>query len=221
MENLIGGTEGNGFIQVMRLFNINRMVASAQGVGVAQGAMDKAVAYIRERTQFGAPLASFQGLQFKIAEMAARLESARLLYHKAAWLMDHGQVDRKLVSIAKLVAGETAVRVTDEALQLHGGYGYMDEYDVERFYRDAKIVLLRQIAKIKHIKSTFESNTGRFDAGHRAERILASILFAVLSIFRKSGQDIADASIIPGSLDLSDKTGRCRFHSLVPPGPLN
>jgi error-prone DNA polymerase len=83
------------------------------------------------------------------------------------------------------------------------------------------LILLRQIAKIKHIKSTFESNRGRFDAGHRAERILASILFAVLSIFRKSGQDIADASIIPGSLDLSDKTGRCRFHSLVPPGPLN
>lgn len=139
-ENLIGATEGEGFAQVMHLFNINRMVAAAQGVGVAQGALDKAVAYIRERTQFGAPLASFQGLQFKIAEMAARVESARLLYHKAAWLMDNGHVDRKLVSIAKLVAGETAVRVTDEALQLHGGYGYMDEYDVERFYRDAKIV---------------------------------------------------------------------------------
>lgn len=139
-ENLIGAREGDGFDQVMRLFNINRMVAAAQGVGVAQGALDKAVTYIRERTQFGAPLASFQGLQFKIAEMAARVESARLLYHKAAWLMDHGHVDRKLVSIAKLVAGETAVRVTDEALQLHGGYGYMDEYDVERFYRDAKIV---------------------------------------------------------------------------------
>ena len=85
-------------------------------------------------------LSSFQGLQFKIADMAARVESARLLYHKAAWLMDHGHVDRRLVSIAKLVAGETAVRVTDDAIQLHGGYGYMDEYDVERFYRDAKIV---------------------------------------------------------------------------------
>jgi alkylation response protein AidB-like acyl-CoA dehydrogenase len=139
-ENLIGAREGDGFDQVMRLFNINRMVAAAQGVGVAQGALDKAVTYVRERTQFGAPLASFQGIQFKLAEMAARVESARLLYHKAAWLMDHGHVDRKLVSIAKLVAGETAVRVTDEALQLHGGYGYMDEYDVERFYRDAKIV---------------------------------------------------------------------------------
>jgi acyl-CoA dehydrogenase len=139
-ENLIGGKEGEGFTQVMHLFNINRVVAAAQGVGVAQGALDKAAAYIQERNQFGRPLASFQGLQFKIADMAARIESGRLLYHKAAWMIDHGHVDRKLVSIAKLVAGETAVRVTDEALQLHGGYGYMDEYDVERFYRDAKIV---------------------------------------------------------------------------------
>ena len=118
----------------MDLFNINRVVASAQGVGVAQGALDKAVAYMRERSAFGSTLASFQGLQFKVADMAARIESARALYHKAAWTVDQGQVDRKLVSIAKLVAGETAVRVTDEALQLHGGYGYMDEYDVERFY---------------------------------------------------------------------------------------
>ena len=138
--NLVGGKEGGGFAQVMHLFNINRVVAAAQGVGVAQGALDKAVAYVRQRGQFGAPLASFQGIQFKIADMAARVESARALYHKAAWLLDHGQVDRKLVSIAKLVAGETAVRVADEAVQLHGGYGYMDEYDVQRFYRDAKIV---------------------------------------------------------------------------------
>ena len=74
-------------------------------------------------------------------------KAARALYHKAAWLIDHGQVDRKLVSIAKLVSGETAVRVTDDALQLHGGYGYMDEYDVERFYRDAKIVEIYEGAK--------------------------------------------------------------------------
>jgi acyl-CoA dehydrogenase len=147
LENLLGVKEGVGFNQVMHLFNINRVVAAAQGVGVAQGAFDKAVAYIQERVQFGSPLASFQGIQFKVADMAARIESARALYHKAAWLIDHGQVDRKLVSIAKLVAGETAVRVTDDALQLHGGYGYMDEYDVERFYRDAKIVEIYEGAK--------------------------------------------------------------------------
>jgi len=139
-ENVLGDKEGEGITQVMHLFNINRVVAAAQGVGVAQGAFDKAVAYMKERIQFGAPLASFQGLQFKIADMAARIESARSLYQKAAWFIDHGGVDRRLVSIAKLVAGETAVRVTDDALQVHGGYGYMDEYDVERFYRDAKIV---------------------------------------------------------------------------------
>jgi alkylation response protein AidB-like acyl-CoA dehydrogenase len=139
-ENLIGGKEGQGFRQVMHLFNLNRIVAAAQGVGVAQGALDKSIAYVKERSQFGSPLASFQGLQFKLAEMAADIESARVLYHKAAWSVDNGTIDRKLISIAKLLSGKTAVRVTDEALQLHGGYGYMAEYDVERFYRDAKIV---------------------------------------------------------------------------------
>ncbi len=147
LENLLGTKEGMGFNQVMHLFNINRVVAAAQGVGVAQGAFDRAITYIQEREQFAAPLASFQGLQFKVADMAARIESARALYHKAGWLIDNGVVDRKLVSIAKLVAGETAVRVTDEALQLHGGYGYMSEYDVERFYRDAKIVEIYEGAK--------------------------------------------------------------------------
>ena len=146
-ENLIGEQEGLGFRQVMHLFNINRVVAASQGVGVAQGALDRAVTYIKERVQFGKPLASFQGIQFKIAEMAARIEAARCLYYKAAWMVDHQQIDPKLISIAKLVAGETAVRVTDEALQLHGGYGYMAEYDVERFYRDAKIVEIYEGAK--------------------------------------------------------------------------
>ncbi len=138
--NLVGLEEGQGFSQVMHLFNINRVVAAAQGVGVAQGALDKALAYVKERHQFGSLLSAFQGTQFKIADMAARIESSRLLYQKAAWLIDQGVVDRKLISIAKLVSGQTAVRVADEALQLHGGYGYIDEYDVERFYRDAKIV---------------------------------------------------------------------------------
>jgi len=146
-DNLVGGNEGAGFAQVMYLFNLNRIVAAAQGVGVAQGALDKAVSYLKERSQFGAPLSSFQGLQFKIAEMDARIEAARALYHKAAWLIDNGMTDRKLVSIAKLVAGESAVRVADEALQIHGGYGYMDEYEVQRFYRDAKIVEIYEGAK--------------------------------------------------------------------------
>ena len=145
--NLVGGRGGEGFQQVMYLFNINRIVAAAQGTGVAQGALDKALSYVNERSQFGSTLASFQGLQFKIAEMAARVEASRSLYQKAAWTIDAGKADRTLVSIAKLVAGESAVRVTDDALQLHGGYGYMDEYDVQRFYRDAKIVEIYEGAK--------------------------------------------------------------------------
>jgi acyl-CoA dehydrogenase len=146
-ENLIGGLEGQGFRQVMHLFNINRVVAASQGVGVAQGALDRAVTTIKGREQFGKPLASFQGIQFKVAEMAARIEASRRLYYTAAWMIDHHQIDPKLISIAKLVAGETAVLVTNEALELYGRYGYMAEYDVERFYRDAKIVEIYEGAK--------------------------------------------------------------------------
>jgi alkylation response protein AidB-like acyl-CoA dehydrogenase len=146
-DNLVGDDLGKGFTQVMTLFNLNRIVAAAQGVGVAQGALDKTVKYMNERSQFNKPLASFQGLQFNLADMAAAVESSRLLYHKAAWLMDNNIVDRKLISVAKLQAGRTAVKVTDMALQIHGGYGYMDEYDVQRFYRDAKIVEIYEGAK--------------------------------------------------------------------------
>ncbi|EFK08401.1 putative acyl-CoA dehydrogenase [delta proteobacterium NaphS2] len=145
--NLLGGQEGKGFRQVMECFNFNRIIAGSQGVGVAQGALDLAVKYMKEREQFGKPLTSFQGLQFKLAEMASRVEAARALVRMGAWMIDNGTLDPKIVSIAKLVAGETAVRVTDEALQLHGGYGYMDEYHVERFYRDAKIVEIYEGAK--------------------------------------------------------------------------
>ncbi|MBM4328831.1 MAG: acyl-CoA dehydrogenase [Deltaproteobacteria bacterium] len=139
-ENLIGMKEGEGFRQVMLLFNINRVVAAAQGVGVAQGSMDRTLKYVKERIQFGRPIASFQGVQFTLAEMAARIDSARQMYYLAAWQIDNHRIDPRTISIAKLLAGQTAVWVTQEAVQLHGGYGYMDEYDVERFYRDAKIV---------------------------------------------------------------------------------
>jgi acyl-CoA dehydrogenase len=146
-ENLIGGKEGQGFPQVMHLFNINRVVAASQGVGVAQGALDRALTHIKNRGQSGKPLASFQGVQFKVAEMAARIEASRRLYYTAAWMIDHHQIDPKLISIAKLIAGETAVLVTNEALELHGRYGCMAEGDVERFYRDAKIVEIYEGAK--------------------------------------------------------------------------
>ncbi|MGZ3526034.1 MAG: acyl-CoA dehydrogenase family protein [Thermodesulfobacteriota bacterium] len=139
-ENLIGTKEGEGFSQIMQLFNINRVIAASQGVGVAQGALDKAVQYVKKRKQFGQPLGAFQAVQFKIAEMATWVEAARTLCYQAAWMLDHGKVEPKLISIAKYLAGEVGVKVANEALQLHGGYGYIADYDIERFYRDAKIV---------------------------------------------------------------------------------
>jgi alkylation response protein AidB-like acyl-CoA dehydrogenase len=139
-KNLIGGKEGEGFPQIMQLFNINRVIAASQGVGVAQGALDKAVQYVKQRKQFSQPLSAFQATQFKIAEMATWVEAARALTYKAGWMVDHGKVDPKLISMAKWIAGEVGVKVANDALQLHGGYGYMADYDVERFYRDAKIV---------------------------------------------------------------------------------
>jgi alkylation response protein AidB-like acyl-CoA dehydrogenase len=139
-ENLIGGGEGEGFSQIMQLFNINRIIAASQGVGVAQGALDKAVKYVKQRKQFGHPVGAFQAVQFKIAEMATWIEAARALTYKAGWMLDHGKVDPKLISMAKWLAGEIGVKVANDALQLHGGYGYIADYDIERFYRDAKIV---------------------------------------------------------------------------------
>ncbi|MBU1277217.1 MAG: acyl-CoA dehydrogenase family protein [Proteobacteria bacterium] len=146
-ENLIGGVEGQGFKQVMHLFNINRVVAASQGVGVAQGSFDHALAYTKEREQFGSRLASFQGVQFILAEMAAKVEAARQLCRMAAWQIDNNQASPHIISIAKLVAGQNAVWVSQEAVQLLGGYGYMDEYHVERFYRDAKIVEIYEGAR--------------------------------------------------------------------------
>ena len=139
-ENLIGEKEGEGFSQIMQLFNINRVIAASQGVGVAQGALDKAIKHVKQRKQFGHPIGTFQAIQFKIAEMATWVEAARALTYKAGWMIDHGKVDPKLISMAKWLAGEVGVKVANEALQLHGGYGYIADYDIERFYRDAKIV---------------------------------------------------------------------------------
>jgi len=138
--NLIGMKEGEGFFQIMQIFNINRVIAASQGVGVAQGALDKAIQYVKKRKQFGQPLSAFQAIQFKIAEMATWVEAARALTYQAGWMIDQGKVDPKLISMAKWLAGEVGVKVTNEALQLHGGYGYIADYDIERFYRDAKIV---------------------------------------------------------------------------------
>jgi acyl-CoA dehydrogenase len=138
-ENLIG-EEGKGFYQFMEFFNVTRIHVGAQGVGIAQGAMERAIDYAKNRKQFGQTLSSFQSIRFKIAEMATRIQAARNLIYEAAFKADTGKLDHTLTAMAKWFAGETGVRVAEEAVQIHGGYGYMAEYDVERFYRDAKII---------------------------------------------------------------------------------
>lgn len=144
--NLIG-KEGRGFYQLMEFFDATRTMVAAQGVGLAQGALDKSIKYVKERHTFGRPLASNQAIQFQLAEMATRIELARTLTYKAAWMVDQGKTDPALNAMAKYYAGETAVWVADKALQMHGGYGYIDEYDVQRFYRDAKILEIYEGAK--------------------------------------------------------------------------
>jgi acyl-CoA dehydrogenase len=138
-KNLIG-KEGKGFYQFMDFFNVTRIHVGAEAIGIAQGAMEKAIAHAKRRTQFGQTLSSFQSIQFKIAEMATRIQAARNLVYQAAFKADQGTPDHTLTAMAKWLAGETGVRVAEEAVQIHGGYGYMGDYDVERFYRDAKII---------------------------------------------------------------------------------
>jgi len=136
----IVGEEGNGFRELMAFFNVTRLHICAMAVGIARAALEESIAHIKKRHQFGAPLASFQINQFKVAEMATKIRAARNLYYEAAWLADNGKIDHALVAMAKWFSGEIAVRCADEALQMHGGYGYIDEYKVQRIYRDAKVV---------------------------------------------------------------------------------
>ena len=138
-ENLVG-TPGDGFKELMAFFNRTRLHICAQAVGLARAALEAAVTHTRGRQQFGAPLASFQAIQFKLAEMATRIHAARNLYYEAAWKADNGLLDHSLVAMAKWFSARVAVESADEALQMHGGYGYIDEYKVQRLYRDAKIL---------------------------------------------------------------------------------
>lgn len=133
------GKEGKGFYQVLEFFDESRILIAAQALGIAQGAFDRALAYVKQREQFGKKIAQFQVTQHKLADMATKIELARLITYKAAWNFDQGRIDPKLTSMAKMFAARAAVEVADEAIQLLGGYGYMADYEVERFYRDAKI----------------------------------------------------------------------------------
>lgn len=145
-ENLIG-TRGKGFYQLMEFFDRSRAYVAAHGVGLAQGALDMAVKHVKSREQFGQKIASFQATQFKIADMATKIELARTLTHKACTLWDKGKPNAQVTAMAKMFSGRMAVEVVDEALQLHGGYGYFNDEDVERFYRAAKILEIYEGAK--------------------------------------------------------------------------
>ncbi len=146
VENLVG-REGEGFSELMSFFNRTRLHICAQAVGLARAALEESVRHTKQRRQFGATLASFQVTQFKIAEMATHIRAARNLYYEAAWSVDQGKIDHGLIAMAKWFSAEMAVRCSDEALQMHGGYGFIDEYKVQRLYRDAKILELYEGTK--------------------------------------------------------------------------
>ncbi|MFC5557523.1 acyl-CoA dehydrogenase [Ureibacillus thermophilus] len=137
-ENLLG-EEGQGFKIAMQTLDGGRNGIAAQAVGIAQGALDAAVEYAKNREQFGKPIAANQGVSFKLADMATAVEASRLLTYQAAWLESNGLPYGKASAMAKLMAGDTAMKVTTDAVQIFGGYGYTKEYPVERFMRDAKI----------------------------------------------------------------------------------
>jgi alkylation response protein AidB-like acyl-CoA dehydrogenase len=138
-ENLLG-ERGRGFAQFLAILDEGRVAIAALGVGLAQGALEESVKYANERTAFGRPIGAFQGMQFKIADMQVRVETARLATYKAAWLRDRGRSFKAAASLAKLYASEIAVTCAREAVQVHGGYGFSEEFPVARFYRDSKVL---------------------------------------------------------------------------------
>jgi short-chain 2-methylacyl-CoA dehydrogenase len=140
-RNLLG-RRGEGLKQFLHILDGGRIGVAAMGVGVAQGAVDEAIAYAKQRHAFGQPISRFQAIQAKIADLSAEIEAARLLTHKAALLKEAGKPFTLTAAQAKLKTGRLAVRATEEAVQIHGGYGYIEEYPVCRFYRDAKILTI-------------------------------------------------------------------------------
>jgi short/branched chain acyl-CoA dehydrogenase len=139
-EGNLLGRRGEGFRQFLEILDGGRISVAAMGVGLAQGAYDLAYAYAQERKQFGQPIAKFQAVQFKLADMATEIEAGRTMVYKAAWLKDQGRDFGLAAAQAKLYTGELSNRAVNWALQIHGGYGYMDEYAISRLYRDQKIL---------------------------------------------------------------------------------
>jgi alkylation response protein AidB-like acyl-CoA dehydrogenase len=145
-SNLVG-KEGNGFRQLMHFFDTTRVMVSAQALGLSEACLETSIKYVKERTAFGAPLGSFQLTQMKLTEMAIKIEALRGLIYKASWLVDQGRPDYTLAAMAKYFGGQTAVFCANYAVELHGGYGYIDEYNVQKWYRDAKILELYEGTK--------------------------------------------------------------------------
>ena len=167
------GEENKGFRVVMRNLNVVRPLVAARGVGLAEGAASYALAYARQRRTFGHPLIEHQAIAFKLAEMAMKLEPARLLTYQAAWLVDQGKSDRDIahfLSIAKATASEMAVSVSEEAIQILGGYGYLKDYAPERYYRDAKqLTIVEGTSEIHRLIISRALNDGLLDWGCDAE----------------------------------------------------
>ena len=138
-KNLVGELN-RGFYYALELFDGTRITIAAQAVGTAQGAFEKAFKYAKERKQFGRPIIDFQAVSFKLADMAMKIEAARMLTYKAAWLADQGKISPSATSMAKAFASRVAMEVTDDAIQIYGGYGYLADYHVERYHRCAKIM---------------------------------------------------------------------------------
>jgi alkylation response protein AidB-like acyl-CoA dehydrogenase len=138
-ENLLGH-RGRGFAQFLQILDDGRIAIAGLAVGLAQGCIDQSVKYANEREAFGRPIGAFQGLQFKLADMKVRVDTARLAVYRAAWLKGQGRPYKAAASVAKLYATDIAVTNAREAVQIHGGYGYMEEFPVARYYRDAKVL---------------------------------------------------------------------------------
>ena len=136
------GEEGQGFINTLQVLDAGRIGIAALSVGLAQGAWDVARSYALQREQFGQPIASFQGIRWKLADLATRIEAARLLTYRAAALKDEGVRTTRESSMAKLYASEVAVRAAEECVQIHGGYGFVKDYPAEKFFRDVKLTTI-------------------------------------------------------------------------------
>src|SRR6476619_2107738 len=151
-ESSLLGRRGEGFKQFLHILDGGRSGVAAMGVGLAQGALDEAIAYAKERQAFGQPISTFQSIQAKIADLSDQIEAARLLTWRAALEKDAGQSFTLTAAQAKLITGRLAVKATEEAVQIHGGYGYIEEYPVCRFYRDAKIRTIDHVPEyVQHL----------------------------------------------------------------------